>query len=124
MVGVLYVGLLVAVFVAVVSLSLILAKRLDSLPSVQRRLRGDAVSATAGGPNIVKQQTVTNPILAWVQSASSLSDIKARAALSRDLARAGFAHPAAPVWFVIARFGLAIALPLLFLFSQTKCETP
>jgi len=39
--------------------------------------------------------------------------------LRRDLAMAGFDHPAAPVWYVIIRFGLAIGCPLLFIFAAS-----
>lgn len=123
--GALQVGILVAGFVAVVTLTLLVAQRLESLFNVQRRLRGDATGPGVGGAaSIVKQQNVTNPILAWIQSATSIKDVKDRDQLRRDLARAGFDFPAAPVWFVIFRFGLAIGLPLLFLFSQTQSDTP
>ena len=124
--GVLQYAMLLAVFVAVVALTLLLSQRLESLLNVQRRLRGDGVGGAPAprAASIVKSEKVTNPILAWVQSVTSINDLKDRDQLRRDLARAGFDHPAAPVWFVIIRFGLAVGLPLLFLFGQTQSDTP
>jgi len=124
--GILQIGILITAFVAVVALTFMAAQRIEALLNVQRRLRSDPIGgpATPRAAAIVKQQTVTNPVLAWVQSATSISDLKDRDQLRRDLARAGFEHPAAPVWFVIFRFSLAIGLPLLFLFSQTQSDTP
>lgn len=124
--GALDLGMLAAVFVVVVALSLLLAQRLEGIFNVQRRLRGEPAggSAAARTASIVKKQSVSNPVLAWVQSVTSIKDLKDRDQLRRNLARAGFDHPAAPVWFVIARFLLAIGLPLLFLFSQTHSDEP
>lgn len=124
--GALQLAILAAAFVAVVMVTLLLAQRLESVLNVQRRLRGDSLAGpgTAAATSIVKKQGVTNPILAWIQSATSIKELKDRDELRRNLARAGFDHPAAPVWFVIFRFGLAVGLPLLFLFAQTQSATP
>jgi len=82
---------------------------------VRRRLGETA--AAAPGDSVLRAQGVSNPILTWVQASSSLSNEKDRNKLRRDLAMAGFDHPAAPVWYVIIRFGLAIGCPLLFIFA-------
>jgi tight adherence protein C len=91
---------------------------------VRRRLADPAVAPTLGTGSVLKGDKVRNPFLLWVQSSSSLSDTKDRAKLRRDLALAGFDNPAAPIWYVIARFTLAIGLPLLFLLSQSLFAKP
>jgi len=124
--GMFEIAILITAFVTVVALTFMAAQRIEALLNVQRRLRSDQIGgpSTPRAASIVKQQAVTNPVLTWIQSATSISDLKDRDQLRRDLARAGFDHPAAPVWFVIFRFALAIGLPLLFLFSQTQSDTP
>jgi tight adherence protein C len=37
---------------------------------------------------------------------------------------AGFSHPSASAWFVVARFSLAIGLPLLFILGQAVSSKP
>lgn len=119
-------AILGAVFVAVVALTLFGIQRGEALINVQRRLRSESPGRAPRGssPAIVKNQGVTNPILAWVQASTSIKELKDRDQLRRDLIRAGFDHPAAPVWFVIIRFVLAIALPIAYLLSQTLSSTP
>jgi tight adherence protein C len=73
---------------------------------------------------VVKRTEVRNPLLAWVQASSSISDSKDRSRLAKALARAGFEHPAAPAVFVVVRFGLAIGLPLAFLLLQSLTPHP
>ena len=77
-----------------------------------------------GGIDLVRKDKVSNPILAWVQASTSINNEEDRSKLKLALARAGFEGPSAPVWFVIARFGLAIGLPILFLISQTLSSEP
>jgi tight adherence protein C len=84
--------------------------------AIVRRRLGETAAASGGDGSVIRSQGVANPILAWVQASSSLSNEKDRNKLRRDLAMAGFDHPAAPVWYIIIRFALAIGCPLLFLF--------
>ena len=92
--------------------------------SVRRRL-GAGPSAGAIQPgSLIKDHKVTNPFLNWVQTSSSLSEEKDRNKLSRDLAMAGFDHPAAPVWYVIVRFIVAVGLPVAFLILQPLLSKP
>ncbi len=112
-------------FAVVVTVSYGAIRALGGYVNVRRRLGQTAApaGATPAG-SLIKQQKVTNPILSWVESSSSLSDQKDRDKLRRDLAMAGFDHPAAPIWYVIGRFGMAIGLPLLFLMAQKLLSHP
>ncbi len=118
--------ILLAVFLAVVGLSYWSLDRLESVLLVNRRLREGAEvrDAMEGGSSVVKNRQISNPLLAWVQSRTSLRNDADRAKLGDLLFQAGFESPSAPVWFFIARFGLAVALPLLFLFGQVLNTSP
>jgi len=124
-----FVSLLVdfAAFALVAFGVFVLARRLETAQSVQRRLRGEAPAAekktTRVPSSLVKTQEVKNPALQWVQR-TTLQDPEERNKLRRELALAGFDHPAAPIFYVIGRFCLAIGLPALFVFSQTVSATP
>lgn len=124
--GVVELAVLGLVFVGVVVGVLAAARRGEAYLRVQRRLHasGEAASPVFEASNIIKPQAVKNPILAWVQSATSLKDAADRDRISKLLFQAGFEHPAAPIWFVIARFGAAIGLPMVFLFTQASSEKP
>lgn len=117
---------LLAVFVAAVAVSYWLMDRVETMLLVNRRLRSDvgAELSSAAGSSVVKNRQVSNPILAWVQARTSLSNETERSKLSDLLFQAGFENPSAPVWFYIARFGLAIALPMLFLLGQVLNAQP
>jgi tight adherence protein C len=101
------------IFGIVVAATFAAVRAIEGGVIVRRRL-GDTAAAGAD-VTVLKAQGVRSPFLAWVQSSSSLSDEGDRNKLRRALAMAGFDSPAAPVWYVIIRFGLAIGLPLLFL---------
>ncbi len=95
---------------AIVFLAVILAqKAVGAHLAVQRRLQSDGTKV--GATALLKPNTVSNGFLAWVQASTSIKDPKENSKLRRDLALAGFDHPAAPVWYVIVRFSLAIGLP-------------
>jgi len=117
-------------FVVVVTMSATLINRVSTLVEVRRRL-GAQVGAPAGATGerrqastLVRRGQVTNPFLLWVQRSTSLADAKDQAKLSRDLAMAGIEHPAAPILYVVIRFGAAIGLPLAFLISQQLDPKP
>jgi tight adherence protein C len=108
-------------FGVVVFVTFAIVNSVQNAAALRRRL-GDANLANAGDivgyeTNLIKEQTVRNPILRWVQVTTS-NDPKEAQQLARQLAFAGFESPSAPVWFVIARFSFAIGLPLLYLLSQ------
>jgi tight adherence protein C len=112
-------------FSGVVVGTLALANMLRGSLAVRRRL-SDRASA-AGGPGsspLLKDERVDNAILRWVQSATAPTKVEEGTQLRRDLASAGFDHPAASIWYTIVRFGLAIGLPLLVMFSQSLLAHP
>jgi tight adherence protein C len=92
--------------------------------SVRRRLGQDAAAARPSASSVLKSDTVTNSFLAWVQSATAPNDPNETTKLRRDLALAGFEGPAAPVWYVICRFSLAISLPLLLIGGPAALGKP
>jgi tight adherence protein C len=112
-------------FAIVAAISATLINRIATLVEVRRRL--DAQFSTSGDRRaasaLVRQGQITNPFLLWVQRSTS-TDAKDQAKLARDLAMAGIEHPAAPVLYVVARFGAAIGLPLVFLMSQQLDPNP
>lgn len=126
MISLVEVAVLGLVFLLVVFGVLAAVQRSEAFFRVHRRLQADAAAPASPGRSsrLIKQQTVGNPILNWVQSATSLKDNADRDRIAKLLFQAGFEHPAAPVWFVIARFGLAIGLPMLFLLSQSTAPKP
>ncbi|HEY2052270.1 MAG TPA: type II secretion system F family protein [Caulobacteraceae bacterium] len=73
---------------------------------------------------VLKKSTVTNPFLAWVQSFTSISDPVDRGKLQKTLALAGFESVSAPAIYVAVRYGLALGLPLFYLFAQKFVAKP
>jgi tight adherence protein C len=111
-------------FGIVVAATLALLNRVTAQAAVRRRLGERAAPAAQRTATLVNDGQVTNPFLLWVQRSTSLADTKDRAKLTRDLAMAGIRNPAAPTLFVVARFGLAIGLPLVFLMLQQFASKP
>lgn len=112
-------------FVSVSLACLAVLGNLDAIMAVRRRLTGNQPgrpSRAAG--SVLKEQEVHNRFLKWVQASTSIKDIKDRGKLQRDLARAGFENPAAPVWYVIGRLAAAIGLPVLMILSQAFAAKP
>src|SRR4051794_20280058 len=91
--------------------------------AVRRRLASKSDNPIAGESSLVKDKEVNNDFLAWVEQAT-LSNEKEATKLRRDLIEAGFENPTAPVYYVIARFSLAIGLPLAFLFFSQFLSKP
>jgi tight adherence protein C len=91
---------------------------LMSTLAVRRRLAGEAIQSRGPAASVLKSDTVRNRFLAWVQSAI-LTDSKDRNKLRRDLAFAGFDHPAAPATYVALRLTAAIGLPIGFLVGSS-----
>lgn len=121
----LQIGVQLLTFAVVAAVSMMLIRQVVTQVDVHRRL-----GAQVAGPRpqkaagVVREARITNPFLLWVQRSTSLADTKDRAKLTRDLAMAGIQHPAAPILYVVLRFGLAIALPLGFLLMQQLSAKP
>jgi tight adherence protein C len=118
------IAILALVFAAVVGSTLFLSQKVQLAVTVRRRLAGHDAADRGRADSVVKRTEVRNPLLAWVQSSSSISDSKDRKKLAKALAKAGFEHPAAPAVFVVIRFAAAIGLPLAFLLLQALFPSP
>ncbi len=114
----------VLIFAGVVFGSLMFARRVERLRTVQRRLDSAQVEAKRRPSNILKSFEIKNPFLNWVQSATLDQDEKEKTTLQRDLALAGFPSPVAPAAFVALRFLLAAGLPILFVLAQSFSTHP
>jgi len=117
-------ALLATLFVAVFALVVWGMERTGAIFSIQRRFAGERRVSAAGPSSVIKRETVNNPLFAWVQKSTSLSDEADRTKLVRLLRKAGIEHPAAPFLYVITRIGLSIGLPLIFLVGQTLSSKP
>jgi len=121
------IGVQLFTFIIVVGVSASLLGRAATQMDVRRRLDQQmsprAAAPVAGSP-LLKSTQVTNRFLLWVQRSTSPADSKDSMKLRRDLALAGIEHPAAPMLYVVARFSLAIGLPLGFLLLQQISSDP
>ena len=94
--------------------------------AVRRRLGQDvSTPSVKGASSVLKSDTISNRFLVWVQTTTAPKDSKDASKLRRELSlAAGFTHPAAPVWYVICRFALAIGLPVLMIGTTTLAGRP
>jgi tight adherence protein C len=111
----------VIVFALVVALAVAGIRMAEGMLDVRRRLGGSGHTVT-GAAGVMRADAPTNPFLKWVQRATS--DDKDKDKLTRDLRMAGFTHPSASALFVVARFSLAIGLPLGFILFETVSAKP
>jgi tight adherence protein C len=107
-----------AMFVFATALVFFVLLLIDRRLTQSRRLGTQAVVASDSRASILQARSRPNAVLEWIQESSSLSAPEERQRLRRELALAGFDSPLAPIWYVIARFGLAIGLPFLFLLFE------
>jgi tight adherence protein C len=114
----------VATFGAVFAAVLTGERALGGLLNVRRRLGSAPRTAAKADVSVIKNQTVSNRFLLWVQTATASDDGKDTQKLRRDLALAGFDQLSAPVWYTIARFSLAIGLPLLLIVGSGLAGKP
>ena len=113
-------------FAIVVAVTASVLNRITAQADIRRRLGQQMSSAPhhhQASP-LLTDREVSNRFLQWVQRSTSLSDPKDQAKLTRDLALGGIRNPAAPTLYVVARFGLAIGLPLGFLIMQQFSAKP
>ncbi|WP_374575607.1 type II secretion system F family protein [Phenylobacterium sp.] len=115
----------VLTFFIVFTATLMATRAFGSYLAVRRRLGdGSAVARTPASASVLKRETVDNRFLRWVQEATSLNQGDDASKLKRDLSLAGFNQAAAPVWYVIIRFSLAIGLPILLIFGSALAGRP
>ncbi len=111
-------------FLFVVAMTFAVMGVIEQAAILRRRLGAGVSANSVSGQSFLNQQTVNNRFLKWVQSSSSISEPKDRQKLARALALADFEHPAAPAWYVVIRFSLAIGLPLFYLFMARILGRP
>jgi tight adherence protein C len=111
----------VIVFALVVFLAMAGMRVAAGMWDVRRRLgsTGQTVVSTRG---VLRNDVTSNPFVKWVQRATS--DDKDKDKLARNLRMAGFTHPSASAWFVVARFSCAIGAPLAFILLQALSAKP
>ena len=111
----------VIVFALVVAVAMAGMRMAEAMWDVRRRL-GMGGETVAGARGVMRTDATTNPFVKWVQKTTA--DDKDKDKLARDLRMAGFTHPSASAWFVVARFSLAIGLPLAFIVLQALSAKP
>jgi tight adherence protein C len=111
-------------FAIAVTISVALFRAVEAFLIVRRRLGEQGLATGGGAASVLKDQSLNNRFLQWVQTSAELGDPKKSQELKRALIAAGFEGGAAPVWYVIARFGLAIGLPVLFMVMTRFAPKP
>ena len=103
-------------FLAVFAVVNLAQRAIGAQLAVRRRLGGDEISTLqfAEG-SVLRDEKIRNPFLLWVQSVTANGETKDAQKLRKDLSLAGFDQPSAPIWYVIARFSLAIGGPILLI---------
>jgi tight adherence protein C len=102
-------------FLAVTAVAFPAVREVERRIAVRQRV--NAGGTVAAARPVLREQNVRSGFLSWVQARTSLNDPAERNRLHVRLAHAGFESPAAPIIFVTLRYGLALALPVLWLFG-------
>lgn len=105
-------------FFFLVAVTLAVSNIIAHFSSQRRRLGQPTSAGSVSEQSLLKGWKISNPFLLWVQSSTSIGDSKERQKLIHELASAGFTHTAAPIWYVIVRFSMAIGLPLALLLGR------
>ena len=114
----------VLIFCMVATITFAVAREVERIIAQRRRL-GERNSASQSSTGLLfTRRTLDNRFFQWVQASSSISSPEERSKLSRELSLAGYDHAAAPVWYVIARFSLAIGLPVALILVQSLLTKP
>jgi len=112
------------IFGAVVLVTVAVMRELERFLDQRRRLGGQTVTGGLSVPSLLAKRASENAFFRWVQVSTSISDPDERNQLRSSLMLAGFNSPNATIWYVIARFSLAILLPGLFILSQFVSAKP
>jgi len=114
----------IIIFGAVVMATVAVMREAERLMEQRRRLGGQTVTGGMSAPSLLAKRASENAFFRWVQVSTSISDPDERNQLRQALTLAGFDSPNAAIWYVIARFSLAILLPGLFILSQFLSAKP
>ncbi|MBS0280843.1 MAG: type II secretion system F family protein [Proteobacteria bacterium] len=105
------------VFLTIVGVTWVFGREIERAAAQRRRLGVQQGTVSSSAP-LLQEEGTDNRFFQWIRASTSISEPVEQERLRGELLLAGFENPAAPVWFVIARFLLAIGLPLLFLLSR------
>jgi tight adherence protein C len=114
----------ILIFIMIVAATWLFGREIERVIEQRRRLGGEGSATTASSAPILHGRKIENRFFQWIQASTSISEPVHRERLRGELALAGFESPAAPVWFVIIRFALAVGDPLLFVFSRSLMSQP
>ena len=112
------------IFGAVVLVTVAVMREAERLMEQRRRLGSQTVTGSVSGQSLLAKRASENPFFRWVQASTSISDAEERNQLRQALMLAGFSSPNATIWYVIARFSLAILLPGIFILAQFLSAKP
>jgi len=112
------------IFGAVMLMTLAVMREAQRIMEQRRRLGGQAAAGNLSTPSLLARRASENAFFRWVQHSTSISDPDERNQLRQSLMLAGFSSPNAAIWYVIARFSLAILLPVLFILLQSMKAKP
>ena len=112
------------IFGAVMLMTLAVIREAQRIMEQRRRLGGQAATGGLSAPSLLARRASENAFFRWVQHSTSISDPDERNQLRQSLMLAGFSSPNAAIWYVIARFSLAILLPVLFILLQSMKAKP
>ena len=114
----------ILIFVTIVAVTWLFSREIERAIEQKRRLGGQGTIAAGSAAPLLPGRGVENRFLQWIQASTSISEPAHRQKLRNELTLAGFDSPAAPIWFVIIRFLLAIGDPLAFIFSRRLMAMP
>lgn len=114
----------ILIFVTIVGVTWILGREIERVVEQRRRLGGQGSTAAGSAAPLLQGRGLENRFFQWIQASTSISEPASLQKLRAELALAGFESPAAPVWFVIIRFVLAIGDPLTYALSRILMSKP
>ena len=114
----------ILIFVTIVAATWFFGREIERVIEQRRRLGGQGATAAGSAAPLLQGRGVENRFFQWILTSTSISEPARRQKLRAELALAGFESPAAPVWFVIIRFLLAIGDPLVFVLSRILMSKP
>jgi len=112
------------IFCTIVAATWILGREVERTIEQRRRLGEQGVIASRSTKSLLQADGAESRFFQWVEASTSISEPMERQKLRSELSLAGFDSPAAPVWYIIIRFLLAIGLPLLLLLSRIVLSKP
>ena len=106
------------IFFTIVGVTWVFGREIERAVAQRRRLGAQNGASIGSATPLLQGRGTDNRFFQWIRTSTSISEPVERERLRGELLLAGFERPAAPVWYVITRFLLAIGLPLLFLLSR------